>query len=96
MQSKHILENFSAVFSQKGLLKSICVSEGIKLLDRFHGSQIKASQYDATADAGIAFKVRFASMTNGFESPIWDTSESSDILGAFTSVLGHSRDLFIP
>lgn len=37
-------------------IKSICVGEGIKLLDRFHGSQIKASQYDATADAGIAFK----------------------------------------
>lgn len=44
----------------------------------------------------LPLRLRFASMTNGFESPIWDTGESSDILGAFTSVLGHSRDLFIP
>lgn len=42
----------------------------------------------------LLLRLRFASMTNGFEFPIWDTSESSDILGAFASVLGHRRDLY--
>lgn len=34
----------------------------------------------------LPLRLRFASMTNDFETSIWETNESSDILGAFTSL----------
>lgn len=55
-----------SLFSEgRGFLKPICVGEGIEILGRFHGSQIKAI---SLTHAVIALMLGFASMTNEFES----------------------------
>lgn len=98
MQSKHILENFSTVFSQKrrGFLKVYMCGWRYKITGwiPWLTDQRKSHSMTLLQMLKLPLRLRFASMTNGFESPIWDTSESSDILGAFTSVLGHYRDLY--